>query len=231
MDKSHYKILLVDDEVDVLEFLSYNLKKEGYTVLKARNGHRGLEIAREQHPHLIILDVMMPELDGIETCRAMRAIPELKASLIVFLTARGEDYSQIAGFKAGADDYITKPIKPNVFTSRIKALLRRYNYNEEQHSVNALPGLTIDREKYLVIRDGNEIKLPRKEFELLILLTSKPNKVFTRNDILNRVWGNDVVVGDRTIDVHVRKIREKIGVDSIKTVKGVGYKYEPDHEN
>lgn len=231
MDNSHYKILLVDDEVDVLEFLSYNLKKEGYTVFKAKNGRKGLEIAREQQPHLIILDVTMPEPDGIETCRSMRAIPELKASLIVFLSARGEDYSQLAGFKAGADDYITKPIVPGVFTSRVKALLRRYNHTEEQHSIMTLPGMIIDREKYVVIREGNEIKLTRKEFELLILLTSKPNKVFTRNDIYIRVWGNDVVVGDRTIDVHVRKIREKIGMDSIITVKGVGYKYEPDYEN
>lgn len=231
MDNSHYKILLVDDEVDVLEFLSYNLKKEGYTVFKAKNGRKGLEIAREQQPHLIILDVTMPKPDGIETCRSMRAIPELKASLIVFLSARGEDYSQLAGFKAGADDYITKPIVPGVFTSRVKALLRRYNHTEEQHSIMTLPGMIIDREKYVVIREGNEIKLTRKEFELLILLTSKPNKVFTRNDIYIRVWGNDVVVGDRTIDVHVRKIREKIGMDSIITVKGVGYKYEPDYEN
>ena len=227
MNKSHYKILLVDDEADVLEFLSYNLEKEGYTVFKAKNGHKGLEIAREQHPHLIILDVMMPEMDGIETCRAIRAVPALKASLIAFLTARGEDYSQIAGFKAGADDYITKPIKPNVFTSRVKALLRRYNHKEEQQNVNTLPGMIIDREKYVVIIEGNEIKLPRKEFELLMLLTSKPNKVFSRNEIFINVWGNDVVVGDRTIDVHVRKIREKIGIDTIKTVKGVGYKYEP----
>ncbi len=231
MDNSHYKILLVDDEVDVLEFLSYNLKKEGYTVFKAKNGRKGLEIARKQQPHLIILDVTMPEPDGIETCRAMRAIPELKASLIVFLTARGEDYSQLAGFKAGADDYITKPIVPSVFTSRVKALLRRYNHTEEQQSIMTLPGMIIDREKYLVIMEDNEIKLTRKEFELLLLLTSKPNKVFTRNDIYIRVWGSDVVVGDRTIDVHVRKIREKIGMDSIVTVKGVGYKYEPDYEN
>lgn len=227
MDKSQYKILLVDDEVDVLEFLSYNLKREGYTVFKAKNGRKGLEIAREQQPHLIILDVTMPEPDGIETCRAMRAIPELKASLIVFLTARGEDYSQIAGFKAGADDYITKPVEPNVFTSRVKALLRRYNHSDVNQGIYELPGMIIDREKYLVIREGNEIKMPRKEFELLLLLTSKPNKVFSRNEIFMNVWGNDVVVGDRTIDVHVRKIREKIGMDNIKTIKGVGYKYEP----
>lgn len=227
MDKSQYKILLVDDEVDVLEFLSYNLKREGYTVFKAKNGRKGLEIAREQQPHLIILDVTMPEPDGIETCRAMRAIPELKASLIVFLTARGEDYSQIAGFKAGADDYITKPVEPNVFTSRVKALLRRYNHSDVNQGIYELPGMIIDREKYLVIREGNEIKMPRKEFELLLLLTSKPNKVFSRNEIFTNVWGNDVIVGDRTIDVHVRKIREKIGMDNIKTIKGVGYKYEP----
>ena len=227
MDKSQYKILLVDDEVDVLEFLSYNLKREGYTVFKAKNGRKGLEIAREQQPHLIILDVTMPEPDGIETCRDMRAIPELKASLIVFLTARGEDYSQIAGFKAGADDYITKPVEPNVFTSRVKALLRRYNHSDVNQGIYELPGMIIDREKYLVIREGKEIKMPRKEFELLLFLTSKPNKVFSRNEIFTNVWGNDVIVGDRTIDVHVRKIREKIGMDNIKTIKGVGYKYEP----
>jgi two-component system alkaline phosphatase synthesis response regulator PhoP len=227
MDNSHYKILLVDDEPDVLEFLSYNLKKEGYTVFKAKNGLKGLEIAEEATPHLIILDVMMPEMDGLDACRAIRAIPALKASLIVFLTARGEDYSQIAGFKAGADDYITKPIKPNVLTSRIKALLRRYKADEAPDRVYTLPDMIIDQERYVVVVDEIEIKLPRKEFEILLLLTSKPNKVFSRNDIFMGVWGSDVIVGDRTIDVHVRKIREKIGTDNIKTIKGVGYKYEP----
>lgn len=227
MDNSHYKILLVDDEADVLEFLSYNLKKEGYDVYKAKNGRKGLEIAEEALPHLIILDVMMPEMDGIDACRAIRAIPALKASLIVFLTARGEDYSQIAGFKAGADDYITKPIKPNLLTSRIKALLRRYKADEVVDRVYNLPDMIIDQERYVVVVDDKEIKLPRKEFEILLLLTSKPNKVFSRNDIFMGVWGNDVIVGDRTIDVHVRKIREKIGMDNIKTIKGVGYKYEP----
>lgn len=227
MDNSQYKILLVDDEPDVLEFLSYNLKKEGYTVFTAKNGRRGLEIAGEALPHLIILDVMMPEMDGIEACRTIRSIPALKASLIVFLTARGEDYSQIAGFKAGADDYITKPIKPNVLTSRIKALLRRYKADEVLERVYHLADMTIDQERYVVVVDNKEIKLPRKEFEILLLLTSKPNKVFSRNDIFMGVWGNDVIVGDRTIDVHVRKIREKIGTDNIKTIKGVGYKYEP----
>jgi two-component system alkaline phosphatase synthesis response regulator PhoP len=227
MDNSHYKILLVDDEADVLEFLSYNLKKEGYTVFIAKNGRRGLEIAEEALPHLIILDVMMPEMDGIDTCRAIRSLPALSASLIVFLTARGEDYSQIAGFKAGADDYITKPIKPNVLTSRIKALLRRYKADDVLERVYNLPDMIIDQERYLVVVDNKEIKLPRKEFEILLLLTSKPNKVFSRNDIFMGVWGNDVIVGDRTIDVHVRKIREKIGTDNIKTIKGVGYKYEP----
>ncbi|MDY0103336.1 MAG: response regulator transcription factor [Lentimicrobium sp.] len=227
MDNSQYKILLVDDEVDVLEFLSYNLKKEGYNVFTAKNGRRGLEIAEEVLPHLIILDVMMPEMDGIDACRTIRSIPSLKASLIVFLTARGEDYSQIAGFKAGADDYITKPIKPNVLTSRIKALLRRYKADEVLERVYHLPDMTIDQERYVVVVDSKEIKLPRKEFEILLLLTSKPNKVFSRYDIFMGVWGNDVIVGDRTIDVHVRKIREKIGTDNIKTIKGVGYKYEP----
>jgi len=226
MDNNQFKILLVDDEPDVLEFLSYNLKKEGYTVYKAKNGRVGLELAVQEKPHLVILDVMMPEMDGIETCREIKQIPGLKDSLVVFLTARGEDYSQIAGFDAGADDYITKPIKPKVLTSRVKALLRRYKSAEEESVIHTLPEMIIDREKYVIFKDGKEITLPKKEFELLLLLTSRPNKVFSRDEIFARVWGNDVIVGDRTIDVHVRKIREKIGIANIKTIKGVGYKYE-----
>jgi len=227
METENYKILLVDDEKDILEFLSYNLRKEGYHVFTARNGKDGLEIAREELPHLIILDIMMPKMDGIETCYQIKSTPGLSNTIIVFLTARGEDYSQIAGFDAGADDYIKKPIVPKVFVSRIKALLRRYKEPQAQPADDlVLKDFTISREKYMVIKDSREIVLPKKEFELLILLASKPDKVFTREDIFTNVWGNDVIVGDRTIDVHIRKIREKIGLETIKTIKGVGYKYE-----
>ena len=226
METTGYKILLVDDEKDILEFIGYNLKKEGYQVFTARNGKDAIGIAKNELPHLIILDVMMPKMDGIETCTEIKSIPELNNTIIVFLTARGEDYSQIAGFEAGADDYITKPIKPKVLISRIKALLRRYKEPEKALDEIRLKDFTIDREKYLVFKDDTEISLPKKEFELLMLLASKPDKVFSRDEIFTKVWGNDGIVGDRTIDVHVRKIREKIGLDSIKTVKGVGYKYE-----
>ena len=223
-----YKILLVDDEPDILEFLGYNLRKEGYEVFTSTNGRDGVKRALELLPHLIILDVMMPEMDGIEACNEIRQFPELKNSIVVFLTARGEDYSQIAGFEAGADDYITKPIKPKVFVSRIKALLRRYQGETEVPESNRTDAgeYIIDRDRYAVIKEGKEITLPRKEFELLNLLVSKPNKVFTREEILSAVWGSDVIVGDRTIDVHVRKIREKLDTSSIKTIKGVGYKFE-----
>jgi two-component system alkaline phosphatase synthesis response regulator PhoP len=232
MNNPHNKILLVDDEQDILEFLSYNLRKEGYEVYTSTNGKKAVEIAKEVKPHLIILDVMMPDLDGIETCRELRAINDLKDVVISFLTARGEDYSQIAGFDAGADDYITKPIKPRVLISRVQALLRRYNPNGGASTKNGNPNtiqvgnLTIDREAYLIKHKGEEIQLPKKEFELLALLASKPGKVFTRDEILKSVWGDDVVVGDRTIDVHVRKLREKLGEEYIKTVKGVGYKFD-----
>lgn len=226
MEKDRFCILLVDDEPDVLEFLSYNLNKEGYCVLKAKNGIEALKVLHKEQPHLIILDVMMPGLDGIEVCKQIRTMPEFKDTVIVFLTARGEEYSQIAGFESGADDYITKPIKPQIFLTRVKAWLRRYKSDTPSEDVNVLNDITINREKYLVIREGKDIALPRKEFELLNLLTSKPNKVFTREEIYTKIWGNDVVVGDRTIDVHVRRIREKIGIDNIKTIKGVGYKYE-----
>jgi len=226
MKTENYRVLLVDDEIDVLQFLSYNLIKEGYTVFTANNGKIGLQLAKEKKPHLIILDVMMPDMDGMETCTEIKKIKELEDSIVVFLTARGEDYSQIAGFDAGADDYITKPIKPRVLVSRIKALLRRYKITEESDNVITLKDLVIDKERYLVFKDAKEITLPKKEFELLLLLTSKPDKVFTRDEIFQNVWGNDVIVGDRTIDVHVRKIREKIGINNIRTIKGVGYKYE-----
>lgn len=226
-NNTNYKVLLVDDEPDILEFLSYNLKKEGYTTYTAGTGRQALEIAKKNFPHLIILDVMMPDLDGIETCRELRAIDGLKDVLIAFLTARGEDYSQIAGFDAGADDYITKPIKPRVFVSRIKALLRRVGEaKEEKVGIMELGDLKIDRERYLVHYKTQEQQVPKKEFELLSLLASKPGKVFTRDEIMKTIWGDEVIVGDRTIDVHIRKLREKLDDRFIKTVKGVGYKFE-----
>jgi len=228
MQNEEIRILLVDDEDDVLEFLSYNIRKEGYQVYTASNGIKGLQKAIEIIPHLIILDVMMPEMDGIETCREIKQIPQLENAIIVFLTARGEDYSQIAGFDAGADDYVTKPVKPRLLVSRVKALLRRHrSEHEQQDSQVDLGGMVIDRERYVVLLDGKEISLPKKEFELLQLLASKPNKVFSRDEIFAKVWGDNVIVGDRTIDVHIRKIREKLGVNNIKTIKGVGYKFEP----
>lgn len=220
------KILLVDDEQDILDFLSYNLRKDGYTVFTASDGKKAIESAKKESPDLIILDVMMPGMDGIETCREMREIPQLKNTVIAFLTARNEDYSQIAGFDVGADDYITKPIKPRVLSSRIKALLRRSAVVEKTDDVVDLGNIRIDKDKHMVIKDGEEITLPKKEFKLLSLLTTKPGKVFTREFILQQVWGDDVVVGDRTIDVHIRKLREKIGDDYIKTIKGIGYKFE-----
>ncbi len=226
MENKDYTILLVDDEPDILEFLGYNLKKEGFQVHTALNGREAITRAASLHPHLIILDVMMPEMDGIETCRELKTNPELSRTIIAFLTARSEDYSQLAGFDAGGDDYIAKPIKPSLLISRVKALLRRYHITEEQTDAYRIGNLQIDRERFLVLRNGEKVVLPKKEFELLSLLTSKPNKVFTREEIFAAVWGPNVVVGDRTIDVHVRKLREKIGVEHIKTVKGVGYKFE-----
>lgn len=227
MEKSKIKILLVDDEPDILDFVSYNLKAEGYKVHTASSGRSGVSKAREVKPDLILLDVMMPEMDGIEACDHIRRLPGLEHTIIAFLTARGEDYSQVAGFEVGADDYITKPVKPKVLMSRIKALLRRRPAPEQE-----VPGkiefqdLIIDPERYHVELQGEVIELPRKEFELLSLLASKPGKVFTREEIMDRIWGTVVIVGGRTIDVHIRKLREKIGDDRIKTVKGVGYKFE-----
>jgi two-component system alkaline phosphatase synthesis response regulator PhoP len=228
MRNESIKILLVDDEPDILEILSYNLLAEGYTVLTATNGVEAVKQAKINQPDLIIMDVMMPEMDGIEACEQIRTIPEIKETIITFLTARGEDYSQVAGFEAGADDYITKPIKPKVLVSKIKALLRRLNDTSStgNSEVINVGDLTIDREAYKIISKGIEIVLPRKEFELLSLLASKPGKVFKRDEILDKVWGNEVVVGGRTIDVHIRKLREKIGDDSFKTIKGVGYKFQ-----
>ncbi|MBN4047297.1 response regulator transcription factor [bacterium AH-315-P13] len=225
MDKKDIKILLVDDEPDILEIVSYNLTAEGYTVITANNGAEAVKKAKEEKPQLIILDVMMPEMDGIEACELIRQIPELKHVIITFLTARGEDYSQLAGFKAGADDYITKPIRPKVLVSKVNALLRRYNEGLTQNNIVKIGSLTIDRDEYKILLHQKEMLLPRKEFELLSLLASKPGKVFKRDEILDKVWGNEVVVGDRTIDVHIRKLREKIGDNSFKTVKGVGYKF------
>lgn len=228
MNPQEVRILLVDDEPDILEFLGYNLRLEGYTVDVAKNGIEAVRLARTVLPHLILLDVMMPGMDGIETCEQIRTIPELKGVMVAFLTARGEDYSQVAGFDAGADDYITKPVRPKVLISRIKALLKRVPAVEENDPTNKIirvGDLEIDQERYLVIRSGEELHLPRKEFELLNLLVRRPGKVYTRDDIYRSVWGNDVIVGERTIDVHIRKLREKIGEEHIRTVKGVGYTY------
>ena len=226
MSQDNKKILIVDDEQDILEFISYNLKKEGFEVETADNGRDAIALAKKTHPDLIILDVMMPEMDGIETCAEMRKIDSLKDTFVTFLTARGEDYSQIAGFDAGADDYIIKPVKPRVLTSRIKAMLRRGTTSDDKPKGNVIGDLVIDRDRYLVTKSGEELNLPKKEFELLSLLISTPGKVFNRDTILSSVWGEDVVVGDRTIDVHIRKLREKIGDKYIKTIKGVGYKFE-----
>ena len=230
MNWSDYKVLLVDDEKDILEFLSYNLKIEGFNIYTASNGRDAVRISEEIKPHLVLLDVMMPEMDGVAACEEMRRNRELENTLIAFLTARGEDYSQIAGFEAGGDDYITKPIKPKVLVSRIKALLKRQSIktqDTDSESVNKIVSgdLVIDKERYLIIKKGKDISLPRKEFELLSLLISRPEKVFTREEIFDSVWGENIVVGDRTIDVHIRKLREKIGDKYIKTVKGIGYKY------
>jgi len=218
--------LLVDDEPDILEFLAYNLNKEGFRVLQAENGKDAIALAKKEIPHLIVLDVMMPDMDGIETCRELREQAVLKDVLIAFLTARGEDYTQIAGFEVGADDYITKPIKPRVFVSRIKALLRRLNTQIPEELNLQFGDIRIDKEKHLVYKNSEEIVLPKKEFNLFVLLSSKPGKVFTREYILEKVWGDEVIVGDRTIDVHIRKLREKLGDTYFKTVKGVGYKFE-----
>ena len=230
MKNTDIKILLVDDEPDILEIVGYNLKNEGYQVFTAKNGLEAIKMAKKTIPQLIILDIMMPEMDGIEACEKIRATASLENVLITFFTARGEDYSQVAGFNVGADDYITKPIKPKVLVSKIKALLRRVK-NSNETSANEfykqikVGDIVIDREEYVIIKDGEKLSLPRKEFELFALLASKPDKVFKRDAILDQVWGNEVIVGGRTIDVHIRKLREKIGDDSFKTIKGVGYKF------
>ncbi len=228
MKKKEIKILLVDDEPDILEIVGYNLTQEGYQVFTAKNGKEAVQLAKKYLPQLIIMDVMMPEMDGMEACENIRKIPELANIIITFLTARSEDYSQVAGFDAGADDYITKPIKPKLLVSKVKALLRRLKNEESVVNTETidLGKIIINREEYKIIKDDSEIILPRKEFELFYLLASKPGKVFKRDEILDKVWGSEVVVGGRTIDVHIRKLREKIGDEFFKTIKGVGYKFE-----
>lgn len=226
MQTDGIKILLVDDEPDILEIVAYNLKNEGYQIFTASNGYQALEAAKKIVPDLILLDIMMPEMDGIETCEKIRAIKNLENTIIAFLTARSEDYSQVAGFDAGADDYITKPIKPKLLVSKVKSLLRRLR--KEENTTTKIGNITINRDEYVVKRGDQTFFLPKKEFELFSLLTSQPGKVFKREAILDKVWGNEVVVGGRTIDVHIRKLREKIGDGHFKTVKGVGYKFVVD---
>ncbi|MCK4562427.1 MAG: response regulator transcription factor [Flavobacteriaceae bacterium] len=226
MKNGNIKILLVDDEPDILEIVGYHLKKEGYQVFKASNGSEAVSNAKAVEPHLILLDIMMPKMDGIEACEKIRALDGLENVVIAFFTARGEDYSQVAGFEAGADDYITKPVKPKVLISKVKGLLRRLkNKESDTENILSFDGISINKDEYFVEIDGDNITLPKKEFELLCLLASVPNKVFNREVILKKVWGQDVIVGGRTIDVHIRKLREKIGDDYIKTIKGVGYKF------
>ncbi len=228
MKNKDTKILLVDDEPDILEIVGYNLKQEGYQISTASNGKEAVVKAKKELPHLIIMDVMMPEMDGMDAVENIRKVPALDNTIITFLTARSEDYSQVAGFDVGADDYITKPIKPKLLVSKVKALLRRFNDSSggREEEVLNVGGIEINREEYKIIKDGVEISLPRKEFELFYLLASKPGKVFKRDEILDKVWGNEVIVGGRTIDVHIRKLREKIGDELFKTIKGVGYKFE-----
>lgn len=225
MKKKDIKILLVDDEPDILEIIRYNLSAEGYQVITADNGLKAVKKAKKELPHLIIMDVMMPKMDGIEACKRIRELPELGDTIITFLTARGEDFSQMAGYDVGADDYITKPIRPKMLLSKIKGLLRRIKNDTPSDTILHIGDLIINRQEYTITHQGKEIILPRKEFELLSLLASTPNKVFKREEILDNVWGNEVIVGDRTIDVHIRKLREKIGDQCFKTVKGVGYKF------
>ena len=226
MKKRDIKILLVDDDADIIEIVQYNLVQEGYQIFTASNGKEAIAVAKKELPHLIIMDVMMPVMDGMEACEQIRLLPELQNVIITFLSARNEDYSQLAGFEAGADDYIAKPIKPKILVSKVKGLLRRLKDQKEGSETLNVAGLEINREEYKVIHEGRELVLPRKEFELLYLLASKPGKVFKREEILDSVWGNEVVVGGRTIDVHIRKLREKMGDDLFTTIKGVGYKLD-----
>ena len=225
MKKEDIKILLVDDEPDIIEIIRFNLSQEGYQILSASDGLEALKVAEKHLPHLIIMDVMMPNMDGIEACEQLRKHPRFVETIIMFLTARGEEYSYVAAFEAGADDYVTKPIKPKVLTSKVKGLLRRFKKNQKSENRLLFDGLVVDREAYKVILNDQEMSLPRKEFELFYLLASKPDKVFGRDEIMDKVWGGNVVVGDRTIDVHIRKLREKIGQHYFKTIKGIGYKF------
>jgi two-component system, OmpR family, alkaline phosphatase synthesis response regulator PhoP len=225
-NKQNQKVLVVDDDSDILELLQYNLSKEGYEVKTAGDGRKGIEVAKTFHPQLILLDIMMPGMDGVETCRQLREIPELQGTFIIFLTARAEEYSEIAAFDVGADDYITKPIKPRALMSRISALFRRESKKTKDTSKISIGTLTIDRSSYTVFMGPDQITLPKKEFELLYFLAQNPNKVFGRDDLLQSIWGSDVYVLARTVDVHIRKVREKIGEGYITTVKGVGYKFE-----
>jgi two-component system alkaline phosphatase synthesis response regulator PhoP len=227
MENTEFKVLLVDDEADILDFVGYNLRKEGYNVVTSDNGRDAIGKAKENPPHLILLDVMMPEMDGIETCREIKRMPGLENTLVVFFTARSEDFTQILSLDAGGDDYITKPIKPAVLISKVNSLLRRHKSVKEAASIYEAGDLKINKENYMVYRENEEIQLARKEFELLNLLASRPHKVFSRDEIMSQVWDDDVIVGERTIDVHIRKIREKTGIDNIKTIKGVGYKFDP----
>jgi len=220
------KVLLVDDEPDIVELLRYNLEREGYAVQTALNGKDALKAAKSGRPDLIVLDIMMPGMDGVEVCTQLRQLPEFKNTVITFLTARGEDYSQIAGFDAGADDYITKPVRPKVFVSKVKALLKRSGADRPEGRVLESNGVKVDLERVMVYVGDQELQLPKKEFELLVLLIGKPGKVFKRDEIYSQIWGNELFVGDRTIDVHIRKLREKIGDDRIKTIKGIGYKFD-----
>jgi two-component system alkaline phosphatase synthesis response regulator PhoP len=224
-NKPAQKVLVVDDEEPILELLKYNLEKEGYDVKTANDGQRAVEIAKKFIPDLVLLDIMMPKMDGVETCRQIREIPEMQKSFVVFLTARSEEYSEVAGFDVGADDYITKPIKPRALMSRISALFRREAKGSSPSNLITIGDLTIDRTSYTIKLNNREINLPKKEFELLYFLAQHPNKVFTRDDLLHNIWGTDVYVLARTVDVHIRKVREKIGEDYITTVKGVGYKF------
>lgn len=225
MKETKAKILIADDEPDIIEFLQYNLSKGGYEVFTATNGREALALAMKETPDLILLDIMMPEVDGVEVCRELREKPDFSNTVIAFLTARSEDYSQIAGFEVGADDYITKPIKPRVLTARIGALLKRRTETPQESNKLTAGNLTIDKEKHQILIDDQNFHLPKKEYEILELLATKPGKVFSREEIYNLVWGFGVFVGDRTIDVHIRKIREKIGNEYIKTIKGIGYKF------
>lgn len=226
MEANNEKVLIVDDEKDILEFLKYNFEKEGYAVFTAENGIEGKSLAYKNRPDLIILDIMMPGMDGVELCKDLRESTDFTDTLIIFLTARGEDYSQIAGFEVGADDYITKPVKPRVLLARVKALLKRKGKVKTEQNVIDLSNLSIDLNKRDVIIAGNSIHLPKIEFDILVLLVSYPGKIFTREEIYSKIWGNEVYVSDRTLDVHIRKLREKIGSDYIKTIKGVGYGFK-----